>query len=131
VEEIVLDLLPTSYVFLKGHSLRVSIAGADDGNFPVPQFDPPPTIRMHRDSARASYIDLPIIGEGVELPVALEEAAPEVVGLPSTGTGPADGGVEWTPLILWLLVGAGIAGLAGGLCLRFAVVARRNGGSRQ
>lgn len=121
VEEIVLDLLPTSYVFLKGHQLRVSIAGADDGNFPVPQFDPPPTIRMHRDSARASYIDLPIIGEGAELPLA---PAPEADGLPSTGGGPDGGGFDWTP-VAWLLAGGGAAAVAGGLYLRVTRGSRR------
>ena len=63
-EEIVIDLEPTSNVFLKGHSLRVSIAGWDNNNFGGPQFDPPPTLRMYRDSAQASYIELPVIGAG-------------------------------------------------------------------
>jgi putative CocE/NonD family hydrolase len=127
VEELVFDLLPTSNVFLKGHQLRVSIAGADEGNFPVPQFDPPPTIRMYRDGEHASYIELPIIGEAAELPLGVSGAAP-AAELPSTGTGPADGGFDWTPLVVWLLVGSGgVAAVAGGLYIQFALLSRRGG----
>ena len=103
VEEIVIDLEPTSNVFLKGHSLRVSIAGWDDSNFGGPQFDPPPTLRMYRDSVQASYIELPVIGQVAQLP--LPPSAPAVVALPSTGSGPEDGGFQWT-LVAWLLVGS-------------------------
>jgi putative CocE/NonD family hydrolase len=125
VEEMVIDLLPTSNVFLAGHRLRVSIAGWDADNFTGPQFDPPPTIRMYRDGEHASYIELPIIGEAAELPLGAPEAAP-VAELPSTGTGPADGGFDWTPVVVWLLVGSGVVAVAGGLYIQFAVVSRRN-----
>ena len=81
VEEIVIDLEPTSNAFLKGHRLRVSIAGWDEENFGGPQFDPPPTISMYRDSARASYIELPIIGEVAQIAPA-PSAPPGVVALP-------------------------------------------------
>jgi hypothetical protein len=125
VEEIVIDLEPTSNVFLKGHSLRVSIAGWDASNFGGPQFDPPPTISMYRDSVGASYIELPVIGEVAQLP--LPPSVPGVVALPSTGSGPEDGGFQWT-LAVWLLVGSGGAAAAGVLCIRFARVSRRSGG---
>ena len=125
VEEIVIDLEPTSNVFLKGHQLRVSIAGWDASNFGGPQFDPPPTLEMYRDSAHASYIELPVIGQVAQLPLP---SVPGVVALPSTGSGPEDGGFQWT-LVAWLLVGgAGAAAVVGGLCIRFARVARRSGG---
>ena len=124
VEEIVIDLEPTSNVFLKGHSLRVSIAGWDANNFGAPQFDPPPTLRMYRDSVRASYIELPVIGQVAQLPLP---SVPGVVALPSTGSGPGDGGFQWT-LVVWLLAGSGAAAVVGGLCIRFAWSSRRSGG---
>ena len=34
------DLLPISYLFKEGHSLRVSIAGCDDGHFDLPEIRP-------------------------------------------------------------------------------------------
>ena len=122
VEELVFDLLPTSNVFLTGHRLRVSIAGWDDVNFGGPQFDPPPTIRMYRDSVHASYIELPVIGDIGLIPPAPSPAA--VVAVPSTGGGPADSGFPWTPLG-WLLAGSGGAAVAGGLSIRLAKGLRR------
>jgi hypothetical protein len=124
VEEIVIDLEPTSNVFLKGHQLRVSIAGWDEENFGGPQFDPPPTISMYRDSTHASYIELPIIGEVAQIAPA-PSAPSRVVALPSTGSGPDDGGFQWTPEA-WLLVGSGGAAAAGLLCIRFARGWRRS-----
>jgi len=125
VEEVVLDLLPTSNVFLKGHRLRVSIAGWDNNNFGGPQFDPPPTLSMYRDSARASYIELPIIGAVAQLPLP-PSPPPGVVALPRTGSGPEDGGFQWTP-VAWLLIGSGGAAAAGVLCIRFARGWRHSG----
>jgi hypothetical protein len=109
-------------VFLKGHSLRVSIAGWDNNNFGAPQFDPPPTISMYRDSAHASYIELPVIGQVAQLPLP---SVPGVVALPSTGSGPEDGGFQWT-LLAWLLAGSAGAAAAGVLCIRFARSSRRS-----
>jgi hypothetical protein len=123
VEEIVFDLEPTSNVFLKGHSLRVSIAGWDNGNFGGPQFDPPPTLSMYRDSARASYIELPVIGAVAQ--IAPPPSVPGVMALPRTGSGPGDGGFQWTP-VAWLLVGSAGAAAAGVLCIRFARGWRRS-----
>jgi len=126
VEEILIDLEPTSNVFLKGHSLRVSIAGWDEENFGGPQFDPPPTLEMYRDSVHASYIELPVIGEVAQ--IAAPPSAPGVVALPSTGSGPDDGGFQWTP-VAWLLVASVGAATAGVFCIRFAWSSRR-GSSR-
>jgi putative CocE/NonD family hydrolase len=124
VEEIVIDLEPTSNAFLKGHQLRVSIAGWDASNFGGPQFDPPPTLRMYRDSTYALYIELPVIGQVAQLPLP---SVPGIVTLPSTGSGPEDGGFQWT-LVAWLLVGgAGAAAVVGGMCIRFGRVSRRSG----
>lgn len=64
------DLTPTSWVFQKGHKLRVSIAGADFENF---EFNPslcagnqidncnPTTLNIHRGGAQLSRIELPIL----------------------------------------------------------------------
>ena len=72
VVEMVIDLLPTSWVFKKGHSIRVSIAGADFPTFQLhPQLskanDPAapdnitPTYTIHRSKKKASRITLPIV----------------------------------------------------------------------
>jgi hypothetical protein len=70
--ELVIDLFPTSWVFKRGHQIRVSIACAD---WPVydlhPKLSPKndskdkgnvlPTITVYRDSKHPSRIELPII----------------------------------------------------------------------
>lgn len=66
------DLQPTSWIFKKGHSIRVSIAAADWPTFDLheklsPANDPAapdnivPTITVHRDAGRSSKIVLPVI----------------------------------------------------------------------
>ena len=60
VAELVFDLLPTSYLFREGHSIRVALAGADRSHFDT-LFDEPPTVRFYRDGAHASRIDLPVV----------------------------------------------------------------------
>jgi len=60
VAELVFDLLPTSYLFRPGHSLRVAVAGADVAHFAALSGDPP-TVQVHRGGAHASHIDLPVI----------------------------------------------------------------------
>ena len=70
--ELVIDLLPTSWVFKKGHKIRVSIAGADWPTFqlhpelsptnnPTDQNNIAPTITVYRDAKHPSRIKLPII----------------------------------------------------------------------
>jgi len=56
--EIVFDLLPTSYLFQKGHSIRLALSGADASHF-NPLTDEPPDLRFHRNQAFLSRIDLP------------------------------------------------------------------------
>ncbi len=70
--EIVRDLYPTSWVFKKGHRIRVSIACADwptfnlhpelsSSNSPDAPDNIVPTITVYRNKDQASYIELPII----------------------------------------------------------------------
>jgi len=58
--ELVFDLLPTSYLFREGHSIRIALAGADRSHFDT-LFDEPPTVRFHWDGAHPSRIDLPVV----------------------------------------------------------------------
>ena len=64
------DLQPTSWVFSKGHRIRISIAGADAGNFELhpdlcatgnPEQCLATTLTTHRGAARQSRIELPVI----------------------------------------------------------------------
>ncbi len=59
VAELKFDLLPVSYVFRRGHSLRVALAGADADHFL--QLGGAPTIRVYRGGAHASGIVLPVV----------------------------------------------------------------------
>ncbi|MCP4104231.1 MAG: CocE/NonD family hydrolase, partial [Desulfobacteraceae bacterium] len=72
IVELVFDMFPTSWVFKKGHRIRVSIAGADTPTFVLhpklsPTNDPEdpnnivPTITVYRDADHQSRIELPII----------------------------------------------------------------------
>jgi len=63
VAELRFDLLPISYVFKKGHAIRVAIACADADHFLVLPAEPP-TIRVHRDSQHASGVVLPLVRWG-------------------------------------------------------------------
>lgn len=60
VAELRFDLLPTSYVFERGHRMRVAIAGADASHFAILPGEPP-TIAVHRNNRHASRIELPVI----------------------------------------------------------------------
>jgi len=55
------DLLPISYRFQEGHRIRIAIAFADAGNFDTPVIDPPPTLKLLRNSNFPSYVELPVI----------------------------------------------------------------------
>jgi len=72
IVELVIDLHPTSWVFKKGHRIRISIACADWPTFDLhpklsPRNDPNdqtnviPTITVYRDAKHPSRIELPII----------------------------------------------------------------------
>jgi len=73
--ELRLDLLPTSWVFKAGHSIRVSLACSDWPAFRLddklcPSNDPKatdnkvPTVKIHRDSEHPSHVILPVIPSG-------------------------------------------------------------------
>jgi len=64
------DLTPTSWVFQKGHKLRISIAGADFENFELnPTLCPDGNLKncqstvlnIHRGNTQMSKIELPVL----------------------------------------------------------------------
>jgi hypothetical protein len=58
--QLIFDLLPISYQFKKGHSIRISIAGADAGHFNLPS--PQPThFDISTSGYSPSYIELPMM----------------------------------------------------------------------
>lgn len=59
VAELVFDLLPTSYLFKSGHSIRVALAAADKDHFATLPGDSP-ILQVFRGGQRASRIDLPL-----------------------------------------------------------------------
>lgn len=57
------ELLPTSYLFLAGHSIRIALAGADKDNFaifPDEKNDGGEGYAIHRSLKYASHIRLPV-----------------------------------------------------------------------
>jgi predicted acyl esterase len=62
VTEIVFDLLPTSFVFRRGHAIRLAIAGVDAGHFEMPLETSPLVYGVHRDRLHPSGIELPVGG---------------------------------------------------------------------
>jgi len=71
IVELVIDFLPTAWVFREGHRLRISIAGADYPTFRLheklsPSNDPAaednivPTVAIHRTAAHPSRVVLPV-----------------------------------------------------------------------
>ncbi|MBI3117244.1 MAG: CocE/NonD family hydrolase [Candidatus Hydrogenedentes bacterium] len=72
VVEVTIDLLPTSWVFRKGHSIRIAIACADFPTFrlnerlcptnsPADPNNAAAAITIYRDASRPSRIDLPVV----------------------------------------------------------------------
>jgi uncharacterized protein len=59
--EVVFECLPLSRVFQAGNRVRLTITGADPREKDRVQLSPSPLITIHRDSARSSYIELPVI----------------------------------------------------------------------
>jgi hypothetical protein len=57
--ELDFDMIPTSYLFQKGHSIRIALAGADRDHFDPPSFAPP-TVKYFRDATRPSHMTLPV-----------------------------------------------------------------------
>jgi predicted acyl esterase len=60
VTELVFDLLPTSYLFKKGHSIRIALASADKDHF-APSAFAPPVLKYYRDQEHSSHVTLPVI----------------------------------------------------------------------
>jgi uncharacterized protein len=60
VAELIFDLLPTSYLFRIGHSIRLALAGADKDHFFIPPGEPP-VLSFFRDDQHASRIELPVV----------------------------------------------------------------------
>jgi putative CocE/NonD family hydrolase len=61
VAEITFQLWPTSVVILRGHRLRLAIAGADADTFDRIPATGTPTISVHRTATHASHLDLPVV----------------------------------------------------------------------
>jgi uncharacterized protein len=62
IAELVLDLMPTSWVFKRGHRVRVSITGADQPSFALhPDYEDAvdPTYYIH--TGDVSFVELPVI----------------------------------------------------------------------
>lgn len=59
--ELVFDLLPISRLFRRANRIRVVVTCADADNFETPVLDPAPELRLLREEAHASRIELPII----------------------------------------------------------------------
>jgi putative CocE/NonD family hydrolase len=59
--ELIFNLLPTSYLFRAGNRIRISFTCADADNFDTPARDPAPKIRVLRDTAHPSFVELPVI----------------------------------------------------------------------
>ncbi len=62
VAELTFDLLPTSYQFKKGHSVRIAIACADKDHFKNIYEGEEPTIKVYRSKEYPSGIQLPVVG---------------------------------------------------------------------
>lgn len=60
IAELTFDLIPTSYLFRRGHRIRLAIAGADASHFAVLPAAAG-TLGVHRSRLCASRIDLPVV----------------------------------------------------------------------
>ena len=60
VAELRFDLLPTSYLFKKGHRIRLLIAGADSDLFQHLPKDAP-QLTIYRDRSRLTRVELPVV----------------------------------------------------------------------
>jgi len=61
ISEIAFEMLPTSYQFKKGHSIRIAIAAADSDHLSRIPDGRPPLLNFFRSQLKASNIALPII----------------------------------------------------------------------
>ena len=67
VVELVMDLSPVSYLFARGHRIRIAITGADKGNAQTPELSPSPIITIYNTAEHASRVILPVIPVSAEL----------------------------------------------------------------
>lgn len=58
--ELSFDLLPTARRFRRGSRIRITVTCADADNFDTPRLDPAPAIRLLRNRAHASFVELPL-----------------------------------------------------------------------
>jgi putative CocE/NonD family hydrolase len=61
VAELSFGLHPTSYLFRAGHRIRIAIAGHDASAFRRVPAEGTPVLRIQRNSAHSSYVDLPVV----------------------------------------------------------------------
>lgn len=61
VVELWFELYPTSWLFRRGHRIRVAIAGADKDNLLEVNRDKSPVITVHRGPEHPSRVELPIV----------------------------------------------------------------------
>jgi hypothetical protein len=59
--EMVFAFLPTSYIFKAGHSIRISVAGADYRERDRTPVVPPPVVTLHNTPDRPSTVILPVV----------------------------------------------------------------------
>jgi predicted acyl esterase len=60
--ELKFDLYATSYVFKKGHRIRLTLNFADQRA--TPRQSPPPTVKVHFGGRTPSVLTLPVIPNG-------------------------------------------------------------------
>lgn len=66
VIELVFSLQPVSYLFQRGHRIRIALAGADRDHFdPIPE-DDAPTWQVQRNRAHPSHVILPVVARPQE-----------------------------------------------------------------
>lgn len=59
--ELAFDLQPTSYLFRRGHSIRIALAGADAGHFAPVLTGAPPILTVQRSAIAPSAVVLPVV----------------------------------------------------------------------
>jgi putative CocE/NonD family hydrolase len=59
ITELVFHLLPVSFLFRKGHQIRLALAGADADHFRRPNVEPP-LVRYYRQADYATFVNLPV-----------------------------------------------------------------------
>jgi predicted acyl esterase len=61
VFELAIGMEPTSFLFKEGHRIRIAIAGHDSSAFRRIPAEGTPVLRVQRNSAHPSYIELPVV----------------------------------------------------------------------